>query len=628
MCWSDDNPELMAMMEKTRMYIFRRMQPEEPVVSSAYICAFSDLRIKGVLLDEVFATPETPDRQCVVDFETKSLRDTQALLATVGLADAASFVAAHPHGRLWRLLAEAALERLEWSTAERAFVHCSDFQGITLVRRLRTLDDPRKQRAEVCAYFRRFEEAEAIYLEMDRRDLAVELRARLGSWFRVVQLLEDGAGAADDERLREAWRNIGDYYADRLRWDKAAQFYREAGETASLAECLSAMEDYTGLRKLVPKIDEASPLLLEIGERFRLVGLCEEAVEALVRAGEPQLAIDACVELNQWDTAVRLAERHGVPRIDGLLSKYATHLLDKSRVLEAVELYRKAGHHSDAAHLLMGLGREALRDRGEVLMAKKLYTLAAMEVDAGRSNPMRNNAAAAGAGGGAGRDMGAVVEQLEGMLADGADDPAGGAGAGGAGAAQGRFLGNPWRGAEAHHLLLLCQRFLYRKEPTATGSAMAAAQRLTEYEDILPALEVYSLVALTAFMNGHYEQCSLAFMKLETDKDIPEDRRKAFADLALEIFSLHPPIDPEASDRKQCPSCHAQVAPWQPSCACGTRFPPCMATGLPVINAAHTPVTACRQCHAQSLEVVVRRMRNCPLCHFPLDPDDTAALTR
>ena len=53
----------------------------------------------------------------------------------------------------------------------------------------------KKQLAEVAAYFKRFEEAEKIYIEMDRRDLAVELRTKLGDWFRVVQLLKQGGGA-------------------------------------------------------------------------------------------------------------------------------------------------------------------------------------------------------------------------------------------------------------------------------------------------------------------------------------------------------------------------------------------------------------------------------------------------
>ena len=49
----------------------------------------------------------------------------------------------------------------------------------------------------MAAYFKRFEEAEKIYIEIDRRDLAVELRTKLGDWFRVVQLLKQGGGAGE-----------------------------------------------------------------------------------------------------------------------------------------------------------------------------------------------------------------------------------------------------------------------------------------------------------------------------------------------------------------------------------------------------------------------------------------------
>eukprot|EP00438_Fugacium_kawagutii_P031845 Skav220906 [mRNA] locus=scaffold1585:29666:48439:- [translate_table: standard] len=74
-----------------------------------------------------------------------------------------------------RLLAEAALEQLEFSVAEKAFVRFEDYQGIQLVKRLRLLDDRVKQKAE---------------------DLAIDLRVRLGDWFRVIQL----AHGANEER--------------------------------------------------------------------------------------------------------------------------------------------------------------------------------------------------------------------------------------------------------------------------------------------------------------------------------------------------------------------------------------------------------------------------------------------
>nr|XP_031304512.1 WD repeat-containing protein 35-like [Camelus dromedarius] len=53
MKWAKDNPDLFAMMEKTRMYVFRNLDPEEPIQTSGYICNFEDLEIKSVLLDEI-----------------------------------------------------------------------------------------------------------------------------------------------------------------------------------------------------------------------------------------------------------------------------------------------------------------------------------------------------------------------------------------------------------------------------------------------------------------------------------------------------------------------------------------------------------------------------------------------
>lgn len=40
MVWASDNPRLLAIMEKTRMYVLRDTEPEEPILSAGYICYF------------------------------------------------------------------------------------------------------------------------------------------------------------------------------------------------------------------------------------------------------------------------------------------------------------------------------------------------------------------------------------------------------------------------------------------------------------------------------------------------------------------------------------------------------------------------------------------------------------
>jgi len=200
--------------------------------SSGYLCGFKDLHIKAVLLDEIMKSPEHADKDMVLDYETRSLRDARHILAENGIGDAFSFIESNPHPvrgvvwcgvvwcgvvwcgvvwcgvvwwwvgcwsgvlcrvaasmrshvpvlagvwfggggggvgvgrawlgcptqRLWRLLAETALEKLDFNIADKAFVMCKDYQGIQFVKRLRVLDDKSKQAAEVAVYFQRFDD--------------------------------------------------------------------------------------------------------------------------------------------------------------------------------------------------------------------------------------------------------------------------------------------------------------------------------------------------------------------------------------------------------------------------------------------------------------------------------------
>ncbi len=160
--WSSDNPTLCALMEKNRLYVLRDFQPEEPVLSAGYLCDFTDLEVKAVLLDEILKDPEEIKniQEMLVEYEAKSLRDTRDFLTTVSLKDAVEFVEKNPHKRLWRLIAESALDKLNFQIAERAFVKNEDYYGISFVNRLQTFDEKHKQKAEIAAYFKRYDEAE------------------------------------------------------------------------------------------------------------------------------------------------------------------------------------------------------------------------------------------------------------------------------------------------------------------------------------------------------------------------------------------------------------------------------------------------------------------------------------
>lgn len=591
--WAEDNPELFVMMEKARMYVYRGLEPEEPVASSGYLCHYKDLQVKAALLDEILANPEQPDKNMMIEFQTRSLRDAKALLDNVGLAEAYEYIQDHPHQRLWSLLAKAALEQLDFNMAERGFVKCRDYSGIQYVKRLQLLNDRVKQKAEVAAYFQNFDEAEALYRKIDRKDLAIDLRQRLGDWFRVVQLVQSGGG--NDDLLIHAWNMMGEYYYDRHKWEKAIKYYAQAKNTSALVQCYYALGDFEQLEALVVELPETSPLLKEMAIKFTRAGLCQSAAEAYIRMGDVKSAIDSCVLLNEWEHAVNLAEQYNFPQMENVLAKYANHLLMAGKTLQAIELYRRANKNFEAAKLLAKLAKQVGKNP---LRAKKLHVLAAFEVESMRQKMLDVSSLTSTKGTTAAQVTAQTLESLVQHDAATGED---------------RSLDNPWRGAEAYHLYLLAHRQLYSGD---IEQALQTSLKLSAYEDILEEREIYSLIALTAFYTKRFEPCSKAFVKLETLPGLNDNELLAMSEVALKIFTTARLDSQElAMHSFKCPDCRCHLKEWDGRCGnCSRPFPTCMMTGMFILNQR---TTMCKACRHVCIDTAIQAQKNCPLCHSP-----------
>ncbi|XP_033640666.1 WD repeat-containing protein 35-like isoform X1 [Asterias rubens] len=593
MKWAEDNTELFAMMEKTRMYIFRNLDPEEPILSSGYICHFENLQITSVLLDEILKTPETPSKDNLLGMEIKSLRDSRDLLEKVGIEDAAQFIEDNPHPRLWRLLAEASLENLDLKMSEQAFVRCKDYQGIEFVKRLGNLQSEVMRSAEVAAYFKRFEESERMYMDMDRRDLAVNLRVKLGDWFRVVQLLKAGSGGGDDTQLQLAWNAIGDYYADRQKWGKAVTYYLQGNNQERLAECYYMLEDFIGLQKLADSLPENHRLLPDISAMFVTVGMCQEAVAAYLKCHQVKKAVDCCVELNQWDQAVELAKTHSIKEIDNLLARYAAHLLEKDKKLQAIELYRKASHFIEAAKLMFSIAVDYSKKKVKPLRIKKIYVLGALLIESYHEQMKLTSRLKAKS-----KKKAEAASALAGLLEEEA-----------MATSDTKLIDNAWRGAEAYHFFLLAQRQLYQGYVDAS---MKTALHLREYDDILDPVDIYSLLGLAACANRAFGTCSKAFIKLESTDALNQSQQEQYEALALEIFTKHSPKDSRIN-KSECPNCDTMLPDWSSSCpSCDAKFPTCIVTGRPIMD---NLFWMCDTCKHRAYESEIRSATTCPLCH-------------
>ncbi|XP_042899880.1 WD repeat-containing protein 35 isoform X2 [Parasteatoda tepidariorum] len=279
--WASDDGQMCAIMDKMRMYIYRGTEPEEPMTCLGYMCEFKDLEVKAVLLTDLMQNPDEPEDVYFFKNDVKSLRDTRNLISNVGLKDAAQFIEENPHPRLWRLLAEGALLKMDFTTAESAFVRCKDYQGIQFVKNVSGINNDTIKRAEVQAYFGNFDEVDRIYLSTDRVISAIDLHRLLGNWFRVFELLK--GDLLEVTEMEEAWNGVADYYFDRQQWSEALNYYEKAHNEDRIAECQYMLEDYSGLEKLLNDLPENHALLPELGSMFASVGMCEQAVSSYIK---------------------------------------------------------------------------------------------------------------------------------------------------------------------------------------------------------------------------------------------------------------------------------------------------------------------------------------------------------
>lgn len=359
------------------------------------------------------------------------------------------------------------------------------------------------------------------------------------------------------------------------------QYYLQGRNQERLAECYYMLEDYDGLERLSNQLPDNHKLLPDIGQMFATVGMCEQAVNAYLKCNQPKDAVDTCVHLNQWNKAVDLARTHNMKEIKSLLSKYTSHLLEKNKILEAVELYRKAHHFLEAAKLMFKIADEEAKKKARPLRVKKLYVLAARLVE-----DYHEQVKITQQGKAKGKKSEATFA-LAGLLEEDASS------------SDNRLVDSAWRGAEAYHFFLLAQRQLY---DGYTENAMRTALHLREYEDIIPSVEIYSLLAICASANRAFGTCSQAFIKLESLESLSPEQRQAYEDLALEIFTKHTPKDNRPLDMVDMDAISEGGE---------SKVPTCIVTGLPIQH----PYWICSVCKHCALEQEMSKCNCCPLCH-------------
>ncbi|XP_050539955.1 WD repeat-containing protein 35 isoform X2 [Daktulosphaira vitifoliae] len=566
MKWASDDPELLAIMEKTRMYVIRGLNPEEPISTSAYIASFEDLEIQTVMLDEIILSPENPTLDYIVMLETKSLRDTRQLLEKVSISDTMKFINDNPHPRLSRLLAEAALQNLDLVTSETAFVQCLDYYGIRLVKQLANIQDIVIQKAEIAIYFGDFEKAEKLYIEADRKDLAVLMYQKLGNWFKVAELLKSSSllSGVPSTTLNLAWQGIGDHFFDNQQWELAVEYFKKADNQDKLVECYIMLKDYDSLTSLSKTLPSNNLLLETISNFFYNSGMVED-IPMDLNFSKHEIheinSIDLC-NLNELVKDLSNQDQKSWPNSIKNILISVSKLKHEERYIEASQLIFASVYYE----LKMNIQPNIIR---------QLATIGALLVEEYKE-----------------KNVLSIVESeivnIDSLLFKN----------------RAEIIENSWRIVESLHFLILAQQQLYNGE---YETAMWTSLALRNYEDLLNIEQIYSIIALSAIGSSCYNITSRAMMKLET-----LDSKNNYNCLSLNMFSKYTPEDTK-SPFYQCYSCSNKCSAWSIKCPkCKIKPEYNIATGQPLTDVKSA--WCCRQCKRFATLNEMELLKHCPLC--------------
>ena len=608
--WSDNkNTDSMkdelsfVFLEKNKLNIIKNLEPEEVLACNGYLADFSDLIITAVKLEDLMFKPYDSNfkvEDIVIQTETRNLRDLREhIKAKMPMEDIYKFVEQNPNRKIWELLAKHALFLFDTATAEKAFTHMNDYMGLDFIKRLKTIDDDNLKRAEISQFFNDYDTAEETYNNADRKDLSINMRLKLGQWDRVINLMNE-KGVVDENNMKIAYSNSADQYMDEKDYEKAEEFYKKANNNEGLINVWFATEEFDKASNFIERIPEQNEFLLFMGEKFETYGLCDEAVNCYLRYGDVKKAIDTCVLMNKWNLAVELAEKNNFFQIEGLVNKFGSILLEKGKKMDLVELYRKAHRHTDAAKILMKIAEDLKGLNASPITLKKIYTIAALEMESFKSRLID-------------AQITNITQQssikntttLDTLITSDLSN------------VNDKQLNNPWKGAEAYHFYMLCQSQLYQNN---YKEALKTALRLVLYEKELGSKQVYQLIALASFLNKNYKFCSKALSTLEQLPSLTKTQRQSFKDLAVNIFTRYEPKN-RNENMIICPSknCGSSISEYSISCNfCGSNFSPCVVSGQSIFNKGYFK---CKRCKHRSLEkeVMKKGIKNCPLCHLPLD---------
>lgn len=169
------------------MNIVKDIFVEEPIITDCYPCFFENMTIKAITLDEIMKIPDGELKQSenyIQEFQTKVLKDIKQSFSQNqnNLQEIYECINESPHQKLWQMLVKQSLEQLDFNIAEKALLKLEDYMSLKIIKRIQMIGDKNIQKAEILSYYKNYDQAEEQLMRIERVDLAIQLRMRLGEW--------------------------------------------------------------------------------------------------------------------------------------------------------------------------------------------------------------------------------------------------------------------------------------------------------------------------------------------------------------------------------------------------------------------------------------------------------------
>jgi WD repeat-containing protein 35 len=272
--WSSEDNQKFAFLEKNRLNIMKEYDTEEILTCNGYLAEFSNLEITVVMLEELMQKPwddKVNIEEIVLKIETRVLRDLREMINNnINMNEIYQFIERNPHRKLWEIFVEHAMLSLDFNNAERAMLQYNDYLGLMFIKRVKMIDDDYLKRAEIYQFFLKYDKAEEVYNMVDRKDLIIEMRMKLGNWERVIQLIKE-SGYVQEDNLKLAYNNYANQLFEDKKYARAEEFYTMTNNYEGMVNVWFKMEKFEKAINFINVIPEGSEYLLFMADKFESV---------------------------------------------------------------------------------------------------------------------------------------------------------------------------------------------------------------------------------------------------------------------------------------------------------------------------------------------------------------------